>query len=376
MASLVLFKEVRQTSPPPQARMRPTSSPSNLPRILPPEVASTQPTQSAGPVLLSAKGLLKAFGGQVVLDGVDLELRQGEVVLLRGENGSGKTTLLNVLTGNLEPDAGTIEFRADDSPRTFSFPRRWWQELNPLDHFTPEFVAREGIGRTWQDIRLFGAQSLRDNIAVADPAQPGENPLVALVAPGRTATRDREIKDLADSALDRLGLAGRELSSADKISLGQSKRVGIARAVAGGARILFLDEPLAGLDGKAIVSVLQLLETLVRREGLTLVIVEHVLNQPHLEGLVTTDWLLEGGQIQGSKVGPREIALGSPSGASRIDIDTARCRPLWSQLLITNQTVAVDQRLPRGALLTRIRRPERFREPARPALEILSLIHI
>jgi len=123
--------------------------------------------QESTPVLLRASGLRKAFGGQVVLDGVDLELRQGEVVLLRGENGSGKTTLLNILTGNLEPDAGEIHYSADDSPRSYSFPRRWWQDLNPWDHFRPEFVAMEGMGRTWQDVRLFHSLSLRDNIAVA-----------------------------------------------------------------------------------------------------------------------------------------------------------------------------------------------------------------
>src|SRR3569833_18109 len=80
-------------------------------------VASAPPvtTQSAcattlqPPVVLAAHGLRKAFGGQVVLDGVDLELREGEVILLRGENGSGKTTLLNILTGNLAPDSGSIQ---------------------------------------------------------------------------------------------------------------------------------------------------------------------------------------------------------------------------------------------------------------------------
>src|ERR1051325_538880 len=116
------------------------------------------------PVQLRASRLQKAFGGQVILDSVDLDLKQGEVVLLRGENGSGKTTLLNILTGNLEPDSGSVQFLADSTPRDYSFPRAWWQKLNPFDHFTPESVAQEGIGRTWQDVRLFGAQSLHDNL--------------------------------------------------------------------------------------------------------------------------------------------------------------------------------------------------------------------
>ena len=92
-------------------------------------------------VVLSIRDLRKTFGGQVVLDGVDADLREGEVVLLGGDNGSGKTTLLNVLTGNLEPDAGTIHLRPNGQEETFQFPRKWWDSLNPFDHFTPERVA-------------------------------------------------------------------------------------------------------------------------------------------------------------------------------------------------------------------------------------------
>src|SRR5439155_9932234 len=137
---------------------------------------------------------------------LDLTLHEGEVVLLRGENGSGKTTLLNILTGNLEPDAGTIHYLADNSPRSYRFPRRWWQELNPFDHFTPEFVAREGIGRTWQDVRLFNAQSLRDNIAVAAPENAGTNPICALLSPARTRKCEAQICHEADALLAPLGL--------------------------------------------------------------------------------------------------------------------------------------------------------------------------
>jgi len=329
----------------------------------------SQPAPEAkGCVQLRASGLKLAFGGQVVLDGVDLELRQGEVVLLRGENGSGKTTLLNILTGNLEPDSGTIDYLADGTPRTFSFPRRWWQDLNPWDHFRPEFVAKEGIGRTWQDVRLFGAQSLRDNIAVAEPGHPGENPLIALIAPDRAKRREADLNHQTDAMLARLGLAGREESSADMISLGQSKRVAIARAVAAGAKILFLDEPLAGLDRQGVTDVLALLESLVREHDLTLVIVEHVFNQPHLHGLVTTDWLLQQGRIKKLEVGSNQPSSFIPNPLS------FQTRPPWFDLLAGNAAEILDEPLPRGALLTRIRRPERWKADAKPILEIKNLI--
>src|SRR5206468_1936734 len=103
---------------------------------------------------------------------------EGEVVLIRGDNGSGKTTALNILTGNLAPDAGTVHFFTNGHEEVIRFPRRWWEDLNPFNHFTPEWVARKGrVGREWQDIRLFNSQNLCDNVAVAAPEHPGENPL-------------------------------------------------------------------------------------------------------------------------------------------------------------------------------------------------------
>ena len=318
--------------------------------------------------MLRAEGLRKAFGGQVVLDGVDLKLRAGEVVLLRGENGSGKTTLLNLLTGNLEPDAGEIHYSADDTPRSYRFPRRWWQDLNPWDHFRPEFVAQEGIGRTWQDVRLFGAQTLRDNIAVAEPGHPGENPLVALFAPGRAEGKERELNREADRMLGRLGLGGREDSSADKISLGQSKRVAIARAVAAGARVLFLDEPLAGLDRQGIKDVLEFLKSLVRDHGITLVVVEHVFNFVHLHDLVNVHWMLEKGKIKADRAEP------IPQVDSIDGIPVTIAAPSWFSQLVGSTEHASSERLPRGATLTRIRRPDRWKPDASPVLDIRNLI--
>jgi len=318
-------------------------------------------------VLLRADGLKKHFGGQVVLDGVDLDLRQGEVVLLRGENGSGKTTLLNILTGNLEPDAGAIHYLADDSPRTYRFPRRWWQEFNPFDHFTPEFVAREGVCRTWQDIRLFNGQTLRDNIAVAEPGHPSERPMLALFAPGRVQRAEQEIRDRADAMLARLGLAGRETSFADKISLGQSKRVAIARAVAAGARVLFLDEPLAGLDHSGVTQVLELLEHLAREQAVTLIIIEHAFNHIYLHGLVTTDWLLEHGKLIPNGGAAQQAAIRSLQSAIYSHYP-------WMEFFVDEASSVIDEPLPNGARLTRIRRSDRVSKNQEAVLEIRNLV--
>ena len=254
-----------------------------------------------GRMVLAAEGLTKAFGGQTVLSRVSFELYNGDVVLLRGDNGSGKTTLLNILTGNLEPDSGCIRFFTNGRKEEFRFRKRWWRSLNPFDRFTPERVSGARVGRTWQDIRLFTTQTLHDNISLAHPGQLGENPGWVLLRPFSVRRQERDITAGANTILQRLGLEGRETSSADMISLGQSKRVAIARAVQAGARILFLDEPLAGLDAFGISEVTGLLKSLAQDEKVTLVIVEHVFNIHRVLDLATQVWTLDNGKMTSEK---------------------------------------------------------------------------
>ena len=262
-------------------------------------------------VLLRATGITKSFGGNSVLNDVALELRRGEVVLLRGDNGSGKTTLLNVLTGNLAPDAGLIEVLSSGAAERFLFPRPWYGHLNPFDHFTPERVASEAVGRTWQDVRLFGRQTLLDNVAVATPGQIGENPFWAMVRRGSVRREEGRNLREAHELLARIGLGDRVTSSADHISLGQSKRVAIARALRGGARILFLDEPLAGLDQEGTEGVLELLGLLVRDHRITLVVVEHLFHIPRILRMANTVWTLERGRLRADPVSQAQSAAGS-----------------------------------------------------------------
>jgi len=143
-------------------------------------LASSIPETAANDIMLSMENIYKQFGGNVVLDDVSAVLKKGEMVLLRGNNGSGKTALVNILTGNLEPDRGTIFYSANGHQEQFVFPRPWWKSLNPKDHFVPERVARQGVVRAWQDIRLFQSQDLITNLAVASPFHPGENPFQAI----------------------------------------------------------------------------------------------------------------------------------------------------------------------------------------------------
>ncbi|HBR21583.1 MAG TPA: hypothetical protein DD713_03300 [Nitrospiraceae bacterium] len=252
-------------------------------------------------IVLSARGLRKAFGGQVVLDDISLDLRQGEVVLLRGENGSGKTTLLNILTGNLEPDRGELHININGSRETFEFPKPWWKELNPFDHFTPERLAWEGIGRLWQDLRLFPTMTTLENVAVAALNQKGENPAWALLFP-KAKREEVQNTEASSERLKKLGLSERLDSSCNKIAFGQMKRVAIARAIQAGAKVLFLDEPLSGLDKNEIAEVMGYLKDLVKGNSITLVIVEHVYNIPKILKLADTVWTLSNGKLTANKV--------------------------------------------------------------------------
>lgn len=262
---------------------------------------------AGGDVLLRITNLHKSFGGHKVLNGISLEIRKGDVVLLRGNNGSGKTTLLNILTGCLEPDSGIIEYAADAHPQTFNFPRKWWQEINPLDRFLPERVVQEGICRTWQDARLFTSQNLVDNIVVAKAHQKGESPLKALMYLFSVRKEEMSNQTSAGDLIATLGLNHVKSESGDRVSFGHAKKIALVRTIETGAGILFLDEPLAGLDDAGARDIVQSLRNWVHEKDLTLVIVEHVFNIPLVMSLATTVWTLDRGQIVSSMTQNQKI---------------------------------------------------------------------
>jgi ABC-type branched-subunit amino acid transport system ATPase component len=267
-----------------------------------------KPTVAHTDLLLRATAICKTFGGNAVLKNLSVQLGEGDIVLLRGENASGKTTLLNILTGNLEPDSGAIEVKGKNGWVQFSFPQPWWNRINPFNHFTAESMANEGVGRTWQDIRLFLKLSVIDNIAAATPNQFGENPLWALLRPSEVRRRERENLQAARELLDDLRLADRHDQLSDTLSLGQAKRAAIARAVQAGAKVLFLDEPLAGLDEQGVDSVLEMLVALARKDRITLVIVEHLFHIPRLLKVADVVWTLHHGEVLSESVNAAERA--------------------------------------------------------------------
>ena len=311
--------------------------------------------------VISVKDLKKSYGGQVVLDAISLELKRGEIVLLRGENGSGKTTLVNILTGNLEPDTGEIQLNINGNSENFSWPRKWWKEINPFDHFTPEKLVWEGVGRVWQDIRLFSTMSTLENVIVSSPKQRGENPVFALIS-SKTKGENQQNEQSSSRWLGKLGLGDRLDSSCDKISLGQMKRVAIARAIQAGAKILFLDEPLSGLDANGISEVMNYLENIARENALTLVIVEHVFNIPTILKLASAVWTLSNGKVKINMA--HEIMENTVNNGNHL-------HTLLQQIAGNKGRLYMEQ-LPNGAKLTVAHADSR--EESQPILGVKDLV--
>ena len=209
---------------------------------------------------VAVRDLALAFGSQTILDGVSFDLRPGEIVLLHGGNGSGKTVLLNVLCGYLTPDAGSVGLELSG------------KRVDP-SRTAPERLARLGVGRLWQEIRLFPTMTVLDNVLAATPKLPGGRPLCAhYLRPG--AVRDEQ-RAKAMEHLRRVGMSGRARSSCDMLSVGQMKRVALARLLQMEARLLLLDEPFAGLDVDAVAALARDLERVRDERRRTVLIVEH-----------------------------------------------------------------------------------------------------
>ena len=207
--------------------------------------------------LLATSGLTRRYAGLVAVDGVDLAVPDGGVHAVIGPNGAGKTTLFNLVSGLVAPSSGTIRFAGADITRLAADRR-----------------ARLGVARTFQNIRVFGAMTLLEN------ALTGLHPrltssLVGIVArlPG-FRREERHAVARAREALALVGLASRAEERASALSYGDQRRLEIARAMAGGPRLLLLDEPAAGMNPAETVALSALIRTIVGT-GTTVLLVEH-----------------------------------------------------------------------------------------------------
>jgi branched-chain amino acid transport system ATP-binding protein/branched-chain amino acid transport system permease protein len=201
----------------------------------------------AGGPMLEINGLRKAFGGLVAVDDVSLSVESGEIVGLIGPNGSGKTTVLNLISGALRADGGNIRLRG-----------------HPISGMSPNHIARLGIARTFQLVRVLEHMNCRDNVIAGLAFR--HDPLWG------QAARERAL-----ALLDRVGLAARADVPAGQLTYIDQKRLELARALALDPDLLLLDEWLAGLTARELGIGIALVRSL-REEGLTIILVEHVMD--------------------------------------------------------------------------------------------------
>jgi branched-chain amino acid transport system permease protein len=229
------------------------------------------------PVVLEAHGVSKSFGGIVAADDLHMELRKGTITALVGPNGAGKTTVFNLLTGFIPPDGGSVRLNGKE-----------------LVGLTPDKVARLGLVRSFQDVRLFQRISCLQNVMLAVQQQYGENVGKLFFGPLAVARREAEVREKAMDWLRFVGMSNFANIPAGAVSYGQSKLVSLARALATDAEVLLLDEPASGIDTKWVDSMLDLVEA-VREQGRTVCIVEHNL---HVVGrLADHTYFMELGRI-------------------------------------------------------------------------------
>jgi branched-chain amino acid transport system ATP-binding protein len=193
----------------------------------------------------------------LALDGIDLDVRRGIVQAIIGPNGSGKTTLLNALSGASHADSGSIRL---DGKEVF--------------RLKPHRIARLGLARTFQTIRIFSDLSVLENVEVAAGCNTPSSLFGIVTSNARQRHNEAEIARGAREALDIVGLSGRAFDPAAQLPYAQQRLLEIARALASKPSVLLLDEPAAGMNMTESMTLLATIAKLKTR-GITIVLVEH-----------------------------------------------------------------------------------------------------
>ncbi|HLH71103.1 MAG TPA: ABC transporter ATP-binding protein [Candidatus Dormibacteraeota bacterium] len=208
-------------------------------------------------IILRCEHVSKRFGGLLAVDDVSFEVERGRVFALIGPNGAGKTTLFNCITGLFPPSAGSI----------------WFEGLD-VAGIRPHQVARLGIARTFQNIRLFEHMTALDNVRVGQHARMHAKLWDSLFKLPRERREEQAVTERAMELLRFVGLERSAHEYARNLAYGQQRRLEIARALATQPRLLLLDEPAAGFTPQEKVELMKLIESILG-QGITIFVIEH-----------------------------------------------------------------------------------------------------
>ncbi len=208
--------------------------------------------------LFEARNVTKTFGGLIAVNQIDLVIESGMVASLIGPNGAGKTTLFNMVTGLYRPTSGRILFDGQD-----------------IIGLRPNRVAARGIGRTFQNIRLFANMTAIENVLVGMNCRLKTNFVGAILRPPSTVKEERAAYQKAHELLNYVGLAGRDNEIAKNLPYGDQRRLEVARALALNPKLLLLDEPTAGMNPQETVAMTAFIDQMRHELGLTILLIEH-----------------------------------------------------------------------------------------------------
>ena len=208
-------------------------------------------------MLFEAHGVGKRFGGVQALSGVSFAIARGAIYGLIGPNGAGKTTLFNLLTGIYAPDSGFFSL-----------------DGKKLSNLMPDQIARAGIARTFQNIRLFANLSALENVMIGRHARMHAGVLGAILRNRKTREEESDTEKRALQLLDYVGIRSRANDAAGSLPYGDQRRLEIARALAAEPKLLALDEPAAGMNASETLSLRKLLQD-IRKDGTTILLIEH-----------------------------------------------------------------------------------------------------
>ncbi len=212
--------------------------------------------------ILNVKNLTKNFGGLCAVSNVSMTINEGELIGLIGPNGAGKTTLFNLLTGVYEPSSGLIELMDQD-------------KSIQIGGLKPYKITNLGVARTFQNIRLFKSMTVLENVKVAMHKNIRYGTLAAILRLPTYYKEEKWVEEKAEELLKEVGLYSLRNELATNLPYGKQRRLEIARALAIQPKILYLDEPAAGMNPQETKELTELIDRIREKYKLTVILIEH-----------------------------------------------------------------------------------------------------